>query len=365
MEMVKKIKNIVFCGGGSGGHVMPALTLIRSMSEYHISYIGGRNGIERELALETGIPYYSIFTGKLRRYLSFENLIDFFKIFFGLFQSVIILFKFNRKNTLVFSTGGFVSVPVVIAAWLTRKMVFIHEQTSRVGLANKIASRFADKIFISFKGSMLFFPAEKIVFSGYPLRNECFISKIGHVVIDGTAINEIKKPILFVTGGGNGSGPVNELVRSNMEKLKDRYFIIHQVGKKFLSEYEKYRDDNYIPVSFIKENMIDIFKLSKVILSRAGAGTVSELMALGKKTIFIPLKIAQKNEQYHNAMEAKNKIGSTVIEEDQLENCDIMEIMLQIESANDQQHITSKTETFNAVDIILKEIKSSGYSHEI
>ncbi|MEI8347016.1 MAG: glycosyltransferase, partial [Pseudomonadota bacterium] len=132
-----KEKNIIFTGGGSGGHVMPAITLIQELkkdSSNHLFYIGGK-GIEKELIDPLKIPYRTISTGKLRRYFSWENILDFFRIIQGAFQAVNILVRFDRKNTLIFSTGGFVAVPVVLAAWFTRKKIFIHEQTGRVGLA--------------------------------------------------------------------------------------------------------------------------------------------------------------------------------------------------------------------------------------
>ncbi len=316
--MNKKV--VFFTGGGSGGHVMPALTLIQTLKnhEIEIRYIGGYNSIESELVKPFSIKYYPIYNGKLRRYLSLENLKDFFKVWIGILQAFILLIKYSRRHTLVFSTGGFVSLPVVIAAWMQRKCIYVHEQTSRVGLANKIASIFAKKIFVSFEESLAFFPPGKTFYSGYPLRNECFSQDVRDVVINGKSLLQINKPILFVTGGGNGSFLLNELIKSNLSLLSEKYFIIHQVGKKFELEYSKFNSDNYQSMAFVGSEIIDIYKLAKVIISRAGAGTVAELLAIGKKTIFIPLKIAQKNEQYHNAMAAKNKLGSIVIQEDEL-----------------------------------------------
>ena len=149
-------KTLVFTGGGSGGHVMPALTIIKKINEQHlydVHYIGGIASIERDLVRDYKLTYHPIHTGKLRRYLSVENLKDAFRIVLGLFDSLKVLGKFKSRETLVISTGGFVSVPVVIAAFLQGKKVFIHEQTSRVGLANRICSYFAKKVFISFEES--------------------------------------------------------------------------------------------------------------------------------------------------------------------------------------------------------------------
>ncbi len=350
------MKNIIFTGGGSGGHVMPAITLIKELikeNDLNISYIGGRDSIERNLISEFDIKYFPIFTGKLRRYISIENFIDIFKIIIGTLQSFFYLL-FRSKNTLIFSTGGFVSVPVVVAAKLTGKKIFIHEQTSRVGLANKICSIFAHKVFVSFEESIKFFPKEKTMFSGYPIRKECFDPSLSIESFKGLSLVNSEKPLLFITGGGNGSLLLNNLIKDDLNFLVENYNIIHQVGKKFIEEFNQLKSSSYIPVAFIGKEIIDIMKASSVIISRAGAGTVCELMALKKKSIYIPLKIAQKNEQFHNAMEAHNKLGSLVISEDELSNLSIKTILETFDKTKVQE---SENPQSSAVELLIKEIK--------
>jgi UDP-N-acetylglucosamine--N-acetylmuramyl-(pentapeptide) pyrophosphoryl-undecaprenol N-acetylglucosamine transferase len=302
--------------------VMPALTILKKINAegtYDVHYIGGIASIERELVKSYQLTYHPIHTGKLRRYLSAENLKDIGRIFLGLRDAFKVLWSFKRKETLVFSTGGFVSVPVVIAAYLQRKKVFIHEQTSRVGLANKICSIFATRVFISFEDSFKYFDEDKTFFSGYPLREECYSNDINPVVINGRKLNDSDKPIIFVTGGGNGAQLINKLIERNFQILVGRYIIVHQTGKSFFDEFNnKLKHPDYIPVPFIGTEMIDLFKLAQVTISRSGAGTVCELIAVGKKSIFVPLKIAQKNEQFYNALEAYKKLGSIIIEEKEL-----------------------------------------------
>jgi UDP-N-acetylglucosamine--N-acetylmuramyl-(pentapeptide) pyrophosphoryl-undecaprenol N-acetylglucosamine transferase len=320
---------IIFTGGGSGGHVIPALTIITELNKENkikIHYVGGKNSIEEKLTGENGITFKSISNGKLRRYLSAENLKDIFKVLFGIVQSWFFLIQFDREKTLVFSTGGFVSVPIVIAAALQRKRIYIHEQTTRVGLANKISSKFATKVFASFEESLQFFPPGKSYYSGYPVRPSLFEKTKNQVVLSGVNLDNIKKKIIFITGGGNGSFLLNEFVKNNFSSLSE-YFIIHQVGAKYIDEYSSFISDSYLVLGFLGPEMIDILKKSDIILSRSGAGTVSELMALKKKSIFIPLKIAQKNEQYHNAMEAHKKLGSLVIREDELSNFSFLSLI--------------------------------------
>lgn len=356
---VHKQKNLIFTGGGSGGHVMPALTMIKKINaqnEFNIHYIGGINGIERELVKDYALTYHAIHTGKLRRYLSKENLMDMFKVVLGFFESFKVLFQFSKSNSLLFSTGGFVSVPVVIAAWIQGKKIFIHEQTSRVGLANKISSKLCDKVFVSFEDSIRFFPKEKTIFSGYPLREECYEDSIKPVAIDGRHLNSENKPILFITGGGNGSGLINKLIKNNFQTLTKEFLIIHQTGKQDFKEYETLKSDSYLPIPFIGHEMIDLYKLAKVIVSRSGAGTVCELLALGKKSIYIPLRIAQKNEQYFNALEAHKKLGSIIIEEKNLNDEEFMKAVSNFEKERKEQGERAKQ---NGLLHLIKEVQNA------
>ncbi len=338
-------KTIIFCGGGSGGHVVPALTVIEKIqgeTAWKVDYVGSYHGIERELVTSRSIPYQSVSTGKLRRYFSFQNFGDLFKIIWGFVQSFFYLLRYSKKNCLVFSFGGFVSVPVVLAAWLQGKKIYIHEQTTRMGLANKIGSLFADKIFLSFEDSLHYFPANKSIYTGYPVREECFSEEIKPVQVGGKVFDFKGKPLLFVTGGGNGSKLLNELVKNNLVWLKERFQILHQVGKVFEEEHQKLNDDAYISIPFVREGMIDLFKGAAIVVSRSGAGTVAELLACRKVSIFIPLKISQKNEQFHNAKEAQRKMGSLILEEDQLNNQLFLETIQELAKTSSKGHFSFK-----------------------
>lgn len=320
---------LFFVGGGSGGHVIPAKTLIeelRAQPEVAISYVGDRNSIEYQLMKEL-VPFYPIKTGKLRRYFSWENFTDLFKIAAGFLQSLGILFFKSRRHTLIFSTGGFVSVPFVLAGRVLGFRIFIHEQTSRVGLANKICSRLARKVFISFEASRNYFPAQKVVFSGYPVRREMFSNLAGLPKPQGLDLEAATKPIVFVTGGGNGSLQLNEAVKRQLTELTAKYLVLHQVGAKFLTEYARFDSASYRAFDFVKEEMPYLLRRADVVISRAGAGTVCELLAIQKRSVFVPLKIAQKNEQFHNATEAKNKLGSVILTEDELKSVNLLELI--------------------------------------
>ena len=334
-------KNFIFCGGGSGGHVMPALTLYKYLStktpDANFISIGSANGIEREVFSDAGLKYFVISTGKLRRYFSWENFLDILRILKGIIQSFFILLKWKRNESIVIATGGFVTVPVVFAAWLQRKRILVHEQTTRVGLANKICSYFASDVIVTFEESLKFFPAKKVRHLGYPLREEIFQEDFSHIKIKDRDMTSIDRPILFLTGGGNGSKLLNDSLAEILPQIKDLFFIVHQCGKNFEEEYLKLETDNYKVFGFVGAEMIALMKRADVIISRSGAGTVVELMAIGKPSIFIPLKIAQKNEQYHNAMSAHQMLGSIVIKEDDLSG----EILLR--SIRDIQCIDKKS----------------------
>ena len=361
---IKKI--ILFTGGGSGGHVLPALTLINELKQrpdVEIRYIGSKLGIEKQLALAQGLKYFEISTGKLRRYFSWENFKDIFRVVKGLFdagQLIIAAKKDIEKETkktgdvLVFSTGGFVSVPVAIAGRLLGVKVFIHEQTARAGLANRICGFFAHKVFVSFEDSVQFFCKRKTECSGYPLRRDCFTKTVNPLLISGKNILDIDRPILFITGGGNGSLLLNNLVKNNLPELCKKFRIIHQVGKNFLSEFFPLQNESYYTFDFINVGMIDILKRADVVISRAGAGTVSELLAIGRPSIFIPLPHAQKNEQYFNALEAKNKIGSLILKESELMKIDFIQTLDEFIKA---KPIPSTSIALNGLDFLLKKIE--------
>jgi len=333
-------KTVIMSGGGSGGHVVPALTVIKSLpTDVKIVYIGSEKGIERELTQQRVSEYFPIRTGKLRRYISIENLKDIFRVLMGIVDAFKCINKFP-KSAVIFTFGGFVTVPVVVAGRLLGRKVFVHEQTTRVGLANRIAGFFATKVFVSFKSSLEFFSAKKVVYSGYPIRPEIYQAP-KNVKIKNTDLNSVSRPILFITGGGNGAKLLNELVRNSLEELKKKYFIVHQVGKNFEAEYTKWEDENYKVFSFLGEEMIPLMKKAQIILSRSGAGTVAEIMSLKKRSIFIPLKIAQKNEQYHNAIEAQQLLGSLVVTEDQCKEKSLLEIISDFEKSSQKEIISN------------------------
>ena len=308
----RKIK-IVVTGGGSGGHTIPALVMIKHWKMHpsvgEIFYLASEKGIERQVISPWVDGYFAISTGKLRRYFSLENILDFFRFLKGIIQAFILLFKL--KPDVVFSTGGFVALPVVIAAKVLAIKVVIHEQTTHVGLANKLSSYFADHICISFMSSASYFPKNRTIFTGYPLRPE-FFEKVSKLTsFKGKDFPKDKK-ILLILGGGNGSSLLNSFVLKNLEFLCENFSVVLQTGKQFEGDFSKINHPFFWSFSFLEKEMMSLILTSDFVIARAGAGTVCELMHLKKPTLFVPLTIAQKNEQWHNA-KAAQKISPTLV----------------------------------------------------
>lgn len=328
---MKKKYKIIFTGGGSGGHTMPALAMIQAVKEYSkdiecsILYMGSHDGVEKELVENHNINYKSISTGKFRRYLSINNFIDIFKIVRGIKESKKIIKEFAPD--ILVSTGGFVSVPSVISAKKLNIPIIIHEQTIDAGLANKIAAKFSDKIAVTFPESKKFFPPDKVVLTGIPLRKELFNGSKDAIYKRFNLDNNL--PLIYFTGGGLGSHIINITAIKILPEILKKSNVIFQTGKALngddfikMNQFKETLDDkkkNRLMVfDFIKNNLPDIYAAASLAVSRSGAGTVNELMALNIPAIFIPLAISTKNEQLRNAMFVENINGGIIIEENQL-----------------------------------------------
>ena len=346
--MSKKEIKIIFTGGGSGGHTFPAISIIDALISHNylkpkeIAYIGSEHGIESQIIPKKGINYDSIPTGKLIRKFSFRLLIEFINFIRGVVMAYKVIWKKYPHSQIIFSTGGFVSLPVVLAASLKKKKIFVHEQTAVMGLANRIAIFFCHFFFYSFESTKNYLKDNKkttYIYSGYPIREIFLNKKLYPVNKSQFKINKKStinaKPILLVLGGGNGSQLINHLIANNLTSLKEHFQIIHQVGNKFKKEYavsdnqiiEKEKD--YYIFSFSQE-LPYLLKKADICLARSGAGTVWEMIALKKKVLFIPLAIAQKNEQYHNAQNALKYLRGNIIKERQIATISLVDKLLKL-----------------------------------
>jgi UDP-N-acetylglucosamine--N-acetylmuramyl-(pentapeptide) pyrophosphoryl-undecaprenol N-acetylglucosamine transferase len=317
--------HIVIAGGGTGGHVQPAVAVVdelRRRGITQISWIGSHAGIEKDVAPSIGVPFYPIATGKLRRYLSLQTPLDAARIPLGVLQARRHLFRL--KPDVVFSTGGFVSVPTVVAAWAARIPSLSHEQTAVSGLANRINARFCDVIAVSYPSSAP--PLEghraRIVVTGNPVRPS---------ILDGDADPGLRflgfsndTPIIYVTGGSLGAHAINEIVRTLISELVSRYQVVHQCGpvdangdlprlQAARSKLPQHLQARYFVAERFDAELPDILAASELVIGRAGASTVAELAALGKPSILIPLPGAGGDEQTHNASVLASAGGAALL----------------------------------------------------
>lgn len=309
------MKTIVLTGGGTAGHVTPNIALIPSLQEegWNIQYIGSKKGIEKELIEKTNIPYHGISSGKLRRYMSVENLKDPFKVVKGLFEAYNLLRKI--KPNVVFSKGGFVTVPVVLAARMLGIPVIIHESDITPGLANKIASKGAKVICVNFPETLKYV-GNKGILTGTPIRKELFDGKAG--VGRKLCGFEEDKPVLLVMGGSLGSVKINNCLRETLNDLQKDFNIVHICGKNNVDESLK-GTKGYYQFEYVGEELPHLFAMADMMLSRAGANALAEIVALKLPNLLVPLsKETSRGDQILNANSMMKQGYSLVLQEEEL-----------------------------------------------
>lgn len=310
------MKRIVLTGGGTAGHVTPNIALLPALKKegYDIHYIGSKNGIEKELIKEFDIPYYGISSGKLRRYFDLKNFTDPFRVLKGCHEASTLIKKL--KPDVVFSKGGFVTVPVVLAAKRHHVPAIIHESDMTPGLANKLCLPHATKVCTNFPETVALFPEGKAVLTGSPIREELFSGdKLKGLSLCGFTIN---KPVILIIGGSLGSVAINESVRSILPTLLEKYQIIHLCGKG-KTDPSLNNTKGYIQFEYVKKELSDLLNAADVVISRAGANAICELLALQKPNILIPLsKAASRGDQILNANSFQKQGYSYVIPEEGL-----------------------------------------------
>lgn len=309
-------KKIIFTGGGTAGHVTPNLALIAQCKKagWEIAYIASKTGIENQLIEKTGIKYYAISTGKLRRYFSWENFLDFFKIIFGIYQAFFLCRKI--KPQVIFSKGGFVAFPVVVGAWLNHIPIISHESDITPGLANKLIYPFATKLCITFEETKKYFKqSEKIVVTGTPLRENLLRGDAarGRELCGFTQ----DKKIILVFGGSLGAEKINQTIRELLPNILKDFQIIHVCGEGKIDVNCNY--SGYKQFTYLDEDFGSVLASANLVVSRSGANTVYELLALHKPNILIPLGTASsRGDQISNANYAATHNFSQVILETEL-----------------------------------------------
>ncbi len=310
------MKRIVFTGGGTAGHVTPNIALIPKLKSlgYDIHYIGSYEGIERKLIEDYRIPYYGISTGKLRRYFDLKNFSDPFRVIKGFMEAKQVLK--TLKPDIVFSKGGFVSVPVVRAASSLKIPCIIHESDMTPGLANSLCIPVAKKVCCNFPETLQNLPEEKAVLTGSPIRAELTKgSKEKGLSMCGFHGG---KPVIMVIGGSLGAAGINTLVREALTKLLDDFQIVHICGKEKIDNL-LLSTDGYKQFEYVKEDLKDLFAIADIVISRAGANAICELLALRKPSLLIPLPArASRGDQILNAKSFEAQGFAMVADEDYL-----------------------------------------------
>jgi len=316
MNNSNKVKKIILTGGGSAGHVTPNLALIKNFQQkgWELNYIGSQAGIEKELIAKTSVPYHAIATGKLRRYFSWQNLLDPFKIILGIIQAFILLHKL--KPAVVFSKGGFVAFPVVVAAWLNRVPIIIHEADLTIGLTNKLCLPFATKICVAFPETIRQIKNKKnAIVTGIPIREEFFQGNAKHGrEICGFTPN---KKIILVFGGSLGADQINKVVRQLLPNILEQFQIAHVCGEGKIDTNCNY--EGYKQFAYLHEEFPHVLAAADLVISRSGANSLYELLALHKPNILIPLaKATSRGDQILNAKYSAERGCSEVILQEQL-----------------------------------------------
>ncbi len=343
------MKKIVFTGGGTAGHIMPNLAIIEEIKNKAKVYYIGSNGMEKELVKNYDIPFYEIPSTKLRRSLSFSNLLIPFKLIKAIKKAKQILKEI--RPDVIFSKGGYVALPVVFAAKKLKIRVILHESDMTLGLANKLCKNKCETVCTSFEKT-----AENLkngLFTGSPLRSQIF--KGNKENAKKLFKNYKNKPTILVVGGSLGSKIINENIRKSLDKLKD-YNIIHLCGKNNLSNIKK---DNYVELEFAN-NIEDLYALSNIVISRAGSNVINEILALNKPNILIPLsKKASRGDQILNANYFKEKGYSKVILEEYLSPNSLVNSINQLNNEKEKyiqsmQKSSTKLANKKIIELLLK-----------
>ncbi|KTC81382.1 undecaprenyldiphospho-muramoylpentapeptide beta-N-acetylglucosaminyltransferase [Legionella brunensis] len=351
---------IVFTGGGTAGHVTPNLALIEILqnSGWKIDYIGSEDGVEKGMISALNIPYHAVHSGKLRRYFSWKNFLDPIKIFLGISQAYCLLRKL--KTDIVFSKGGFVAFPIVVAAWLHRIPVIAHESDMTPGLANRLSFPFVDKICVTFAAAKKHFKKqEKVEITGTPIRTLLFKgSKAKGLALCG--FND-KKPCLLVMGGSQGAAPLNNALRQCLSTLCEDYQVIHLCGKGKV-ENDLLNREGYCQFEYANEELADLFAASDLVISRAGANALYEILALEKPHVLIPLSAkVSRGDQIQNAKYFKEQGISVVVEEENLAPQSLLMAITEVNQHKDEIIVKIKglqieSATLKIIDLIKEQI---------
>ena len=343
---------LLVVGGGSAGHVLPARPIMQHYLGQgdEVIFVGTRSGLEEGLVDDLQVAFHGISAGKLRRYLSWQNLVDVMRVVLGIFESLFLLARLRPK--VIFSKGGFVSFPVVLAAWLWRVPVVAHESDYSPGLANRLVRPFVDTFCVSFEETRVT-GHRRVVHSGTPIRNEILQgdAEAGRKLL---GLDE-DKLLLVVTGGSLGADALNRVVRASLDVLLEEYYVVHVVGKGKHIALDK---PGYLQFEYVGDGWGDILAAADRVVSRAGANALFELFALRKLCLLVPLsQVASRGDQLENAVFAAQAGLAVVVEEDALDASSLVESLASLVSK--ESEIRARLQAFvlpDATATIVREI---------
>lgn len=353
----KKQIKILLTGGGTGGHITPLMAVVEALKKHNcdILFVGSGLDLEEKAAKKLTVKYQSILSGKLRRYFSWQNFIDPFKVIIGFFQSLGIIVSFRPK--VIFAKGGYVTMPVVLAAWFLRVPIITHESDVIMGLANRLEAKLAKKICVGFPvENYKDLPLHKIVYTGNPIRKEFLQAKRSN---DWNKRSDRTTGTILVTGGSQGSRFINQTIAALLGELTKKYHIIHVSGKNDHEWLKKNSWPNYELYDFT-DKIAQLMNKADLIISRSGASTLAEISVLGKPSILIPLSTSANEHQQANAKIYEKKSAAVVVSEKGLTSDNLKDIIDRLmEDKKMLEEISKNTKELsqpNAAEAITEEI---------
>lgn len=326
-------KLVMMTGGGTAGHVTPNLALLEPLRKkgYRISYIGRKHSIEEQLAKEAGLPFYPIAAGRLHRDFNLENWVNPWKNIVGAMQAAHLIKK--EKPALLFCKGGFVSVPVAMAGKLTHTPVVLHESDFTPGLANRLCVPFADKVCVGFEETLTHMPKGKATYTGTPIRAQLARGSREK----GYALTGLRpgKPVVLIMGGSTGAGALNEVIGSAASQLTKLYEVVHLCGRQEASMCKP--QPGYCPLTYAGEELADLYAMADLVVSRAGANALAELLWLHKPAILVPLpKGVSRGDQILNARSFEQKGYAYVLPQEKLTAETLMAALAKVHQERDR-----------------------------
>ncbi len=357
--MKRNQKLIFMAGGGTAGHVYPNMALLGPLKErgYEVHYLGKHKGMEYGIVKEAGLPFHEVNSERFFRYFTPKLLLTPPRVIQGIFQTVRLIHRY--KPVMIFCKGGFGSLPVAVGGWLTRTPVVLHESDMTPGLANKLCMPFSRKLCVTFEDTVKHLPADKAVYTGTPIRSSLLEGDRakGFAL---TGLDPKGKPVLMVVGGSSGAKALNDAVAASKEQLLEHFQIVHLYGGK-QEDYEPPVSDpshGYYAQDFAREELVDLFAMTDLVLSRAGANAINELLLLKKPHVLVPLPLsASRGDQILNAEYFQKQGFSYVLDQEKMTPETLMEALLTVQE-NREEYIRamSSDKAKNGTEEVLKVI---------